>query len=205
MTEGMPQWQLAELASKAGGLLGLALDLTWDGHGVRLGTEGDGIYLSEPYNQRGRIQVSGWYPRNTTYPRGAVHITVRADRGPRAIAAEVDRRLLPAYRATVAKIREYDARQLAQQQARDHLAACITGLFPAGMTSMPSHLQSDYRCQVLLHLAGHSGGLVKFSGDGSEVEFERFSVPAAAALRMLDTVALLTASSRERTDDEHLR
>lgn len=193
----MPQWQLAELASQAGGLLGMALDLTWDGHGVRVGTEGNGLYLSEPYNQRGRVQVNGWYPHNSVYrPAGCQrHITVRADRGPRAIAAEIDRRLIPGYRESVDKIREYDARQQAEQQARDHLAAYITGLFPADVTSMPSHCQSDYQSEVMLHLASVQGGRVKFHGDGSEVEFERFRVPAAVALRMLDTVALLIQPS----------
>jgi hypothetical protein len=171
----------------------MALDLTWDGHGVRLGTEGNGLYLGEPHNQRGRVQAGGWYPHNSSYfPDGCRrHITIRADRGPGAIAAEIDRRLMPVYRDTVAKIHEYDARQQAQQQARDHLAAYITGLFPAGMTSMPGHCQSDYQSEVILHLAGVQGGRVKFHGDGSEVEFERFRVPAAVALRMLDTVALL--------------
>jgi len=105
MSAGMRQWQLAELASKAGELLGMALDLTWDGHGVRLGTEGNGLYLSESYNQRGRIQAGGWYPHNSSYfPDGCRrHINVRADRGPRAIAAEIDRRLMPGYRETVAR------------------------------------------------------------------------------------------------------
>jgi FAD/FMN-containing dehydrogenase len=191
MTEGMAQWQIAELAIRCGDLLGMPLDRAWDGHGVRIGTEGNGLYLSEPYHQRGRLQISGWYPDSRTWPRGAVHITVRADRGPRAIAAEVTRRLLPAYRATVAEIREYDARQQAEQQARDRLAGYVTGLFPSGLTSMPDHCQSDYQSEVILYLAGHLGGHVKFHGDGSEVELERFRVPAAVALRMLETVALL--------------
>jgi FAD/FMN-containing dehydrogenase len=147
------------------------------------------------------VQAGGWYPHNSSYfPDGCRrHITVRADRGPRAIAAEIDRRLMPGYRETVARIREYDARQQAQQQAREHLAAFITGLFPAGMTSMPGHCQSDYQSEVILHLADVQGGRIKFHADGSEVEFERFRVPAAVALRMLDTVALLVgcrASSR---------
>ena len=186
----MHQWQLAELASKAGELLGMPLDLTWDGHGVRLGTEGNGLHVSEPYDQRGRVRVGGWYPHSSC-PRGAVHITVRADRGPRAIAAEIDRRLLPAYRETVAKVREYDARQKAQQAARDYLADCMTRLFPAGVASMPGHCQSDYQSEVFLHLPGTQGGRVKFHGDGGDVEFERFRVPAGVALRMLETVALL--------------
>jgi len=59
------------------------------------------------------------------------------------------------------------------------------------MTSMPSHCQTDYQSEVILHLADVQGGRIKFHADASEVEFERFRVPAAVALRMLDTVALL--------------
>lgn len=187
----MPQWQLAELAAKTGAMLGMPLDLSWDGHGVRLGVEGDGLYLSEPYNSRGRVEVGGWYPASRNWPRGAVRITVRADRGPRALAAEISRRLLPAYRVMVAELREYDAKKAAEQAERDRLAGYITGLFAPGVASMPGHCQDDYRSEVILHLAGGDGGRVKFHGDGREVEFERFRVPAAVALRMLETVALL--------------
>ena len=98
---------------------------------------------------------------------------------------------MPGYRETVARIREHDARQQAQQQARDQLGEYITGLFPAGAATMPGHCQSDYQSEIYISLPGTLGGRVKFHGAGSDVEFERFRVPAAVALRMLDTVALL--------------
>jgi len=191
----MAQWQLAELASKAGELLGMGLDLTWDGHGVRIGTEGNGLYLSEPYDQRGRVRLSGWFPVTSCRESGRHHITVRADRGPKAIAAEADRRLLPGYRAAMAKVREYDAREKAMQQARDTLTAYVRGLFPGGATYMPAHCQSDARAEVIVRLGKDlQGGCVRISHDGSEVEFERFRVPAAVALRMLETSALLIST-----------
>ena len=191
----MPQWQLAELAVKVGRVLGMPLDRTWDGHGVRLGTEGNGLYLHEPYNQRGRVDIRGWFPSSSRWFSGErANITVRADRGPEVIAAEVTRRLLPGYREAAGKAREWLAADQAEKQARARLAACITGLFPDGVASMPSHMQSDGRTEVCLHLPGTMGGYVKFYRDGHDVEFERFRVPAAVALRMLETAALLAAA-----------
>ena len=189
----MPQWQLAELAVRVGRVLGMPLDRTWDGHGVRLGTEGDGLYLHEPYNQRGRIDVRGWFPPSSHWFSGErANITVRADRGPDVIAAEITRRLLPGYREAARSAREWLAADQAEKQARARLAAHISGLFPDGIASMPAHCQSDGRTEVILHLPGSLGGYVKFYRDGHDVEFERFRVPAAVALRMLETAALLT-------------
>jgi hypothetical protein len=191
--DGMAQWQLAELGAKVGAGLGMALDLTWDGNGVRLGTEGNGVHVHEPYNRRGYVAVDGWFPP-TSYPFGAgdrAHVMVRADRGPRVIAAEVDRRLMPSYRAAMVKVRAHEASVRADLQARETLAAYITGLFPDVVASMPAHCQSGGRTEVILHLPAYAGGTVRFHGDGREVEFERFRVPAAVALRMLDVAALL--------------
>lgn len=195
----MAQWQLAGLATQVGGPLGMTLDLSWSGHGVRIGTEGDGLYLAEPSNQRGRVEIHGWFPHTRYWFDGQrKHITVRADRGPRVIAAEITARLLPVYRAAMVKVREHDAEEQAGQRNRDTLAAYITGLFPAGKTAMPGHCQDNHRSEIILHLPGHLGGYVKFHGDGGEVEFDRFRVPAAVALRMLETAALLVpAESQE--------
>lgn len=200
MTE-MPQWQLAGLASQAGQLLGLTLDLTWPGPGVRIGTEGDGFYLRTPSGTPGRISITGWFPV-TSYgyrPGDRKAITVRADRGPAAIAAEITSRMLPAYREAVTRARAHDAAEKAAKQARDTLAAYITGLFPAKATAMPSHSQTDYRSEILLYLPGSQGGYIKFHGDGSQVELERFKIPAAVALRMLETAALLIPANHQES------
>lgn len=194
----MHKWQLAELASKVGGLLGMSLDLSWPGPGVRIGVEGDGLYLSEPSNQRGRVDIHGWFPFTRYWFDGQrKHITVRADRGPRVIAAEITARLLTGYRAAMVKVREHDADEQAAQQNRDTLAAYITGLFPSGVPCLPSHCQDHYRTEVLIRFPGLQGGAVKFHGHGAEVEFDRFRVPAAVALRMLETVALLVPAGSE--------
>ena len=193
MNDGMPQWQLAELGSKVGGLLGMPLDLTWDSSGVRLGAEGNGLHMHEPYNRHGRIEISGWYPHSNRWVRGERHsISVRADRGPGVIAAEIQARLLPGYRETVIKIREHNEAEAAESQAREHLAGLICGLFPAGVTSMPSHCQSSGRSEVIVRLPGYQGGEVKLSSNGGEVQFDRFRVPAAVALRMLEIASILT-------------
>jgi hypothetical protein len=205
-TEGMAQWQLAELAAKVGALLGLPLDLSWSGHGVRIGAEGDGLYLSEPSNQRGRIQISGWFPHTRYWFDGQrKHITVRADRGPRVIAAEITSRLLPGYRAAMVKVREHDADEQAAQQNRDTLIAYIAALFPPGVPCRPSHCQDHYRSEVLIRYPGLHGGAVKFSGHASEVEFDRFRVPAAVALRMLETVALLVPTQVKQSPEQEAK
>jgi hypothetical protein len=197
--DGMAQWQLAELAGKVGALLGMPLDLTWKGCGVRIGIEGNGLYVQEPYNRRGRISITGWFPVTSHgFDKGErAAITVRADRGPRAIAAEINSRLMPGYRAAMVKVRECDAAERAARQARATLTAYITGLFPAGRAVMPAHCQSDNRNEIILYLPGHAGGSVRFHGDGREVEFDRFRVPAAVALRMLEISALLVSADQQ--------
>jgi len=203
MSEEMAQWQLAELASGFGGLLGLPLDLSWDGHGVRLGTEGDGLYVHEPYDRHGRLAISGWYPACRYSFRGEDRrpITVRADRGGPVIAAEVRTRLLPGYRATVEKIRAYNEQEAAEDQERARLAGLIRGLFPEHVSSMPSHCQSAGCSQITLHMPGLRGGWIKFSNDGREVEIDRLRVPAPVALRMLETVALMTRFDPPNQED----
>ena len=197
----MPQWQLADLATQVGKPLGMTLDLTWPGPGVRIGAEGDGLYLSEPYNRHGRIEIHGWFPHTSYWFRDGErkHIGVRADRGPRVITAEITARLLPTYRTVIGKVREFGAAEQAAQQNRDTLAAYITGLFPGDLATMPGHCQDNHRSKVIIHLPGYRGGYVKFHGDGTEVEFDRFRVPAAVALRMLETAALLVPALDEES------
>jgi hypothetical protein len=190
----MPQWQLAELAVDVGELLGMSLDLTWWGPGVRIGAEGDGLHLAERPGKPGYVEVSGWFPRTSYYFRKGErgHITVRINRGPTVIAAEIGRRLMPAYRAAVASVTQHDAAEQAAQTARDQLAGYICGLFPAKATAMPAHCQTGARAEVIVYLPGHQGGYVRISHDGQEAELERFRVPASVALRMLETAAFMT-------------
>ena len=151
---------------------GWAPDAAWDGYGAILaGPDGARLHLTGPRD--GKIHVSGCLPV-TSLRVTAGGINVGASRPPAAIAAEVGRRLLPAYRAA--------------------LADQITGLFPAGAAAMPSHCQSSSRSEIVLHLGEAAGGWVKFYGRGHEVELDRMRVPAAVAVEML---AVLAGSNRQ--------
>ena len=171
---------------------GWAPDAAWDGYGAILaGPDGARLHLTGPRD--GKIHVSGCLPV-TSLRVTAGGINVGASRPPAAIAAEVGRRLLPAYRAALAEIREQDAIERAAQLARAALADQITGLFPAGAAAMPSHCQSSSRSEIVLHLGEAAGGWVKFYGRGHEVELDRMRVPAAVAVEML---AVLAGSNRQ--------
>ena len=148
------------------------------------GPVGERLHL---YARNGRLDVSGCFPRTAMRVKHC-SISVGAARPPAVIAAEVARRLLPGYRAALAEVAEYEAAVSAAQLQRDVLAARITGLFPDGAATLPSHCQSAGRTEIVLHLGG-AGGWVKFCGAGLEVEFDRLRVPADAAVDMLAVLA----------------
>ena len=68
---------------------------------------------------------------------------------------------------------------------RAALAAEIAGLFPPGTVSVPEYRQRGGQAEVNVR----GPGWVKIKRDGSETEFERFSVPAAAGVAMLAAYA----------------
>jgi hypothetical protein len=178
--------QLGQLAGKIGAELGMPLDAGWDGADVMLGTAGNGLHIGEPWNRPGHLSIAGRFPPTSYYFRGErASITIRASRGQTAIAREITRRLLPGYRATLAKVAEHDAAERADSQARAALAERITALFPPEQASLPSHCQSDTRSEVLIHSGGGASGWVKFHGRGEEVRLDLTSIPAGVAVRML--------------------
>jgi hypothetical protein len=73
--------------------------------------------------------------------------------------------------------------------AREHLAARIAAMFPAGKTHAPGHMQNDWHTELIIPGASLQGGTVKYSDLGETVEFDRFQVPGDVAVKMLAVYA----------------
>jgi hypothetical protein len=193
--------EFRDFAAKVAAELGMTLDTDHDVFGAAInGSDGSGYYLCEPYGSHGKIECSGRYPVSSYYfrPGDRPTIGVTITRGPAVVAAEIKRRLAPTYAATLAKVLDYNATQTASTRRRVRLARRITRLFPkrtdrwgktVDMASLPSHWQSEGRTQVLVQGPELGGGQVNISANATEVEFERFRVPAAVAVKMLAVYA----------------
>lgn len=156
------------------------------------GPDGARLHLHQPWNRKGHVSVTGVYPR-TSARTDHSSVMVRMDRGAGVLAREIQRRLLPGYLACLAKVAGHNAAEQHNTALRLALASKITAMFPGDLSCMPGHCQGDRRTEVIVSLGGLLGGHVKTHGDGSEVEFERFRVPADVALAMLAIVTEMPA------------
>jgi hypothetical protein len=203
----------ATVAAELGAELDPDPDRTWGVQIVSAAGNGTGYSLSMP-GRDGKTEISPIYP-NSTYGGGSRgRIGVSVSRGPRAVAAEITRRLVPVYRERLAAIVAHDAEEAAQQNARAALAARIEALFPPNPEGTgddpgvrrrdprrvyePGRLHSyrSHNTDLVVRPRFHEGGTVKFSGWGAEVEFEGFRVPAEAAVAMLAALAEWTDAWR---------
>jgi hypothetical protein len=179
--------ELADFAAKVASELGMWLDDDWTSHGANI-TDGTlTFHLGQPYRvPESMVQVSGVFPNsNYGFKVGQRdHIQATIGRGPHAVAAEIARRLRPAYRQALADMAAYDAEEAAAQAARDALGARLAAQV-GGRVDAPSHMQDAYRSELLVRGPDSLGGAVKFHGTGAEVEFDRFRVPAEVAVAML--------------------
>ncbi|MFF9786313.1 hypothetical protein [Streptomyces nigrescens] len=137
----------------------------------------------------------------TGYPRGycgwrAEPITVSMDRAPDAIAADVLRRLMPAYRDTLRGALADAHRSEAERWARVGLNRLIEQLVP-GIHGIGGVRPGDAPDRDTSYWPGRDhvpegqvalpvGGRVTLSRDASEVEVKLTHVPPALALELLD-------------------
>ncbi|MFD4526637.1 hypothetical protein ACFWP7_22430 [Streptomyces sp. NPDC058470] len=162
----------------------------------------DGMHFAFLHHGRTRKGAAGRRLRvETGYPHGysgwrAEPITVSMDRDPDAIAADVLRRLMPAYQDTLRDALEAAGRRQAERRARAELNELIEQLVPGihgiggldprsapdrdtSFWSGPDHVPEG---QVALPVAGR----VTLKHDASEVEVKLTNVPPALALDLLD-------------------
>lgn len=158
-----------------------AIDLTLDGYG-----------------KRGRIGVSGSWPRlpDGSYlsarqldADGYAPITVASDKPPAQIARDIARRFLPGYRALLAKARDRHNQQRNRTALTiatfDHLLAA--GGLEADYQSKRDRAQlGDRELSASIRAGEGISGSIRVSGD--HVYFERLSVSAAVAARIIAAI-----------------
>jgi hypothetical protein len=122
---------------------------------------------------------------------------------PDAVAAEITRRLLPAYRVTLAEAREL-RRQLSQQAtARDRLAHAIAAPLGANVQRPGPSVPGCDPQDAVVHYTGPLAGTATIPRTGGRVEFT-LSVAADDAVQVAAFLATFaqsgqnTASARER-------
>jgi hypothetical protein len=152
-----------------------------DGHAVIAGPGGAEIHLGQSW-PRGRVQVSGGYPRDhhnryvvdsvKSYSESLPSITVAATRPPQAVAADIARRFLPEYLGLLAKAQAEIDRRLAYEKKRDALLDFACGFLgtvqfgqatdykrSTGTQLAPGvsiHVEADDEAKVTLEFVGIS-------------------------------------------------
>ncbi|GAA3709670.1 hypothetical protein ACRWOO_13115 [Streptomyces sp. NEAU-PBA10] len=162
----------------------------------------DGMHFAFLHHGRSRKGAAGRrLTVETGYPHGysgwrADPITVSMDRDPDAIAADVLRRLMPAYQDTLREGLEAAGRQEAERRARAGLNNLIEQLVPGlhgigGLDprSVPDRDTSFWSGRDHVpdgQVALPVGGRVTLKHDASEVEVKLTNVPPELALNLLD-------------------
>lgn len=208
--------QLRQLAARVARYLGdgwqpdTKCNSDW-GHGayLRQGHHPDAPRLSlsgEDWraSSKGRIRVDGsWPPDRHPYPYGvdAPSISVAVTRGAETIAAEIRRRLLPAYREGLAKVianNDQDRRDAAAMQAAaERLADTLRPFANRVWVRDWAHPTSTEVHGSLDGAGAHSTANAKVNHNGTEVTVELRNLPLDAAVqvfRALDAAAALEAA-----------
>ncbi|WP_331746333.1 hypothetical protein OG923_33110 (plasmid) [Streptomyces halstedii] len=162
----------------------------------------DGMHFFFRHDGRTRKGAAGRRLKvETGYPHGycgwrAEPITVSMDRAPDAIAADVLRRLMPAYKDTLHEGLEEAHRSEARRRARVELNRLIEQIVP-GIHGIGGARPGDRPDRDTSFWSGRDhvpegqfalpvGGRVTLSRDASDVEVRFCHVPPALALELLD-------------------
>jgi hypothetical protein len=156
-------------------------------------TTGENFSLSYD-RHKNRIHVSGnwpampdgrfWYPR---YGDESPGITVSADRAPDAVAKDIARRFLPAYRTLLAKAR---AEVRGAQEYRNATERNFAELVAAGAPYIRPHQgqnNGDERTASIYDAPGVSYGTIRVGGQS--VQFDRLSMTPEFATKFAAFIA----------------
>lgn len=142
---------------------------------VLVHTTGLRIALRSEWNTPDRITASGVYPASPHgRPYGTPHhkITVRADRGPKVLAAEISRRLLPDYTASFRKVAEYQAAEDAYSRELAQVVTAVLERLPG--SRLIDHSVSSYRSDIVRYGALSGGPTTRIrvlsAGDRADIE-----------------------------------
>jgi hypothetical protein len=177
-----------QIAEQLGGFTARVHD-----HGACLhGPAGQELWVQRVWNHRDRVQVHGRYPPgDETYRLASHEITAAIARGPEAIARDITRRLLPAYRTDLQTARERVAQAARDDQHRARTAARL-------LATIPDARATDGKRETTIHWYDDAAGsgTIRLHGDGTKATIELRSAPTELASRIAGTVAALVQPSR---------
>ena len=111
-----------------------AVNENWQGFGVALdGKDGACLLIHQAFNTNERIVISGCFPgceNFLPYERPKTDITVGRKRPPKAIAKDIERRLLPAYYQVLEQARQNKAEHIRMKQEQDGAMKALAAVLP---------------------------------------------------------------------------
>jgi hypothetical protein len=185
----MADTALIDFCAKVAADLGMTLDSAWDPANVSFRITdgmGKGYSFIPVRGSTDRVEISAVFPPTRYWftDGDRKRITASRARGPEAVAADITRRLAPRYAEVLAECNRWDAIREADDIARLSLARAIAAVFPAGVVSWPSHLQTDQQTQLLFHGPNHFGGHVRLQFAAPDAEIT-LRVPRSVVVAML--------------------
>ncbi|MBO2464995.1 hypothetical protein [Actinomadura violacea] len=166
-----------DVAAELGGLW-RASPHHWDEAVVVEHPDGHRIML-EPDRTGERIYAHGELPNGADNVRGIRHeISVRADRGPAALAADITRRLLPGYCKDLAAAQKFLREKEQTARARARKVRQLTGAL-TGDVRTPAHLKCDQWTTISWYTPGAAvrEHRIAVLGDGSRAELTLAALP----------------------------
>lgn len=181
--------QIADIATQ----VAEALDGDWtvelpEFRGAYLKSDGQqSLWMAQGYDtkSKGRLVIHGDYPGKEGYRLDQHEITVAATKTPAQIAKDIERRLLPGYRQTLA---ERVAKLNRDAEARDKRLALAERLMEAigPLATLPSNRQEDNHTVVLIPSNSVNKGYGNFNlwYEADKVTIELHSVDAEIAVEI---------------------
>ena len=119
-----------------------AVNENWQGLGVAIdGKDGARLVIHTAFNNDDRLIILGYFPGHEDhlpYERPKTDITVGRKRPPKAIARDIERRLLPAYYQVLEQARQNKAEHIRMKQEQDDAMKAL-----ADALSSEVHIRED--------------------------------------------------------------
>lgn len=171
----------------------------WDGAVAVEHSGGHRIVLEEGRTD-GRICARGVLPADADNVRDIFHeISVRADRGPAVLAAEITRRLLPDYSKDLAAAQKFLREKEQTAYARARKVRQLTGAL-SGDVRTPAHLRTDHWTTISWYAPGADiqEHRIKVLGDGSRAELTLAALPFGLVKQICELLARHKRATTER-------
>jgi hypothetical protein len=162
-----------------------------DYHGMHIANGPMRLYISPARGTDAQIHVSGTLPQtHLRVDRGGINVS--KSRGPRRIAADIQRRLLPRYQEALDRVLSHQADQAHNHRARQDTLGQIADMFPGSHVREINSAYKDSAADVVINARCGASGTIHAFDDAERLSIELRNVPADFAIRMLDV--LLQAS-----------